>query len=303
MPAPRPADPATPWRCVAAAGALGLFLGVAFPFVRVDSLGTWTSRMRAALSGGWVDLQTPLTAAAFGTAAAAAVYAFPRVRPGWLLLAGAAFGILNEAWQAAFLARHPQLGDAAAAVLGVAVGTGLARRLPRLAPLGRPAAGVLAVVLTLVFVAVLALAVRQSHSRTQRFGFEPPDHFLVHRAERHGGGIRAHRWRVSVPFHTPERAFYRPDGRGGIPLGVSMTLTAGLAAAGLGRTPLGRGRWALAAGAAPLALVTASILLFQTPWQGIPTGLTLGSLLASALAGPLPLLAWRRLRREPRTAG
>ena len=279
----QPSPPTTAWRCVAAAGVAGLLLGVAFPFVRVDSLATWALRVRAAFSGGWVDLQTPLTAGAFGVTAAAAVLGFPRVRAGWILLGFTLFGVANEAWQAAFLVRHPQAGDAAAAVLGVAVGVGLARRLPGLVRFGRPAAGVLAALCTLTFACVLALAVWQSERKTERWGTDAPDGFLAREVEAHGGFEGRYRWMISVPFYTPERALFRPDGRRGVPLGAAMTLVAGLAAAGLGRTAAGRSRWALAGAALPFAVVVGSLLFFDAAWQGIPTGLVLGSLLAAAL--------------------
>ena len=302
--APPDPDPA-PWRRIAAAGIVGLFLGVAFPFVRVDSWEAWATRLRSALFGGWIDLQTPLTAGAFGVTAAAAVYAFPRVRPGWILLLGSLFGVLNEAWQAGFLVRHPQLGDAAAAVLGVTVGVGLARRLPGLGRFGRPAAGTLAAACSLAFAVVLALAAWKSEARTERWGTGPPDGFLAVQVADHGGFEGTHRWRVSVPFHTPERALYRPDGRRGVPMGASMGLIAGLAAAGLGRTPSGRFRWALAGSAAPFAVVLFSLLAWDAAWQGIPTGLALGAVIAAVVAGGARglqrfNLQRRRLRRRTR---
>ena len=67
-----------------------------------------------------------------------------------------------------------------------------------------------------------------------------------------------------------------------MPLGATMSLVAGLAAAGLGRTRRSRVGWALAGAAAPFAVVLASLLAWDTAWQGIPTGLTLGALLAAA---------------------
>ena len=280
--------PTSAWRCVAAAGLAGLTLGVAFPFARVGSLGAWAHRVRAAFSGGWVDLQTPLTAGAFGLTAAAVVWGFPRLRPAWALLGLCALGVANEAWQAAFLVRHAQAGDAAAAVLGVAVGVGLARRLPGGVRWGRPAAGTLAGLCSLAFACVLALAVWKSEEKTDRWGTGAPDGFLAAQVEAHGGFKGRYRWKVSVPFYTPERAMFRPDGRRGVPLGASMGLVAGLAAAGLGRTPASRSRWALAGSAPPFAVVLGSLLRFDAAWQGTPTGLALGALLAAGLVGLRP---------------
>ena len=282
-PEPETPDPAVAaWRLVAATGVTGLFLGVAFPYVRIGTWSGWAERIGNAARHGWVDGSTLLTAGAFAVTAAAAVWGLPRVKPLWVLAAALAFGVANEAWQAAFVLRHAQLGDVAAASIGATVGVGLARRLPGFVRFGRPAAGATAVFTALAFSVVLGMAAVKSERKTERWGTGPPDGFLRAEVDSHGGFEGRYRWMISTPFYTPERLLGRPDGRRGVPLGATMSLVAGLAAAGLGRTRRSRVGWALAGAAAPFAVVLASLLAWDTAWQGIPTGLTLGALLAAA---------------------
>ncbi len=299
-PKPETPDPAVAsWRLVAATGVTGLFLGVAFPYIRVGTWSGWAERIGIAARAGWVDGSTLLTAGAFGVTAAAAVLGMPRTRPLWVLAAALLFGVLNEAWQAAFILRHAQLGDVAAAGIGATLGVGLARRLPGLVRFGRPAAGATAVFTALAFSVVLGMAAVKSEIKTERFGTGPPDGFLRAEVDSHGGFEGRYRWKISTPFYTPERLLGRPDGRRGVPLGATMALVAGLAAAGLGRTPGSRVRWALAGAAAPFAVVLASLFVYDTPWQGTPSGLVVGALLAAAaVRWPLRPGFWRSFGRR-----
>lgn len=273
----------------------------------------WRERVALAAQRGWVDASTALTAGAFAVVGGAAVFALPRLGRGVLLGGLLAFGLLNEVWQAGFVTRHAQAADVAAAALGATVGVGLAGRLPRLAGWGRPLAGAMALALTLTFAAVLALAAVKSEEKTRRYGTGPPAGSLQALAAERGGEAEAHRWRMSTPWYTPERVLGRPDGRRGLPLGATMAGVAGLAAAGLGRSPARRAAWAAAAALPPFAVTVAGLWFLNTPWQGIPAGLALGAgavagagALVGIVAAAAALPAWRgaggrrgRLRERP----